>query len=74
MGGSKAQWLAYLLPYPAALGFIPSIPNKNSEEKNVNNAEVNQRSCLEQSLQWLQNVEVVTKWQAITTKQAEPRC
>ena len=32
-GGSIAQWLAYLLPDPAALGLIPSIP-KNFQMKN----------------------------------------
>ena len=50
MEGSIAQWLAYLLPDPAALGSIPSIP------KLVNVAEFNQRRCLEESGQWLENV------------------
>ena len=42
MGGSIAQWLAYLLPEPAAQGSIPIIPEIFSEEKNVDVAEVNQ--------------------------------
>ena len=31
--GSVAQWLAYLLPDPGALGSIPSFPDIVSEEK-----------------------------------------
>ena len=37
-----AQWLAHLLPDPAAPGLNPSIPQKCSDEKIVNVAEVNQ--------------------------------
>ena len=35
-GGSIAQWLASLLPDPAAPGSIPSVPQKISEEEIVN--------------------------------------
>ena len=31
-----ARWLAYLLLDPAALGSIPNVPPKNSEEKILN--------------------------------------
>ena len=51
-----ALWLAYLLPDPAALGSFLSIPKFFIEEKIVNVAEVNQRHCLEESGQWLENV------------------
>ena len=40
-GGIIAQWLAYLITDPAALGSIPIIPPKNSEETIVQVAEVN---------------------------------
>ena len=50
------QWLAYLLPDPASSGLIPSIPPKCLDEKIVNFAEVNQWHCLEESGQWLKNV------------------
>ena len=57
---------------PAAQGFIPSVPRKNSEEKIVNVAEVNQWRCLEESRKWLENVNrthlVLAKWQSSTTK------
>lgn len=36
-----AQWLACLLSDPAALGSIPGIPPKNSEDKIVDVVEVN---------------------------------
>ena len=49
--------VAYLLPYPAAPGLIPSIPPKNSEENIVNVAEVNQRRWFEESEQLLENVD-----------------
>ena len=55
--GSIAQWLAYLLPDPAALGSIPSITKNISEEKNVDVAEVNQRHGMEERGQWLENVD-----------------
>ena len=42
---------------PAAPGSIPSIPEKISEEKFVDVAEVSQRRCLEKSEQWLENVD-----------------
>ena len=57
MGGSKAQWLSYLLPDPAATSLIPSIPDIFSEEKIVDVAEAYQRRCLEESGQWLENVD-----------------
>ena len=44
--GAETQWLAYLLPNPAAPGSIPSIPKKFSEEKIVDVAG-----------QWLENVD-----------------
>ena len=40
--GSTTQWFAYLLPDPAALGLILSIPEFISEEKIIELAEVNQ--------------------------------
>ena len=46
--GSIAQWLAYL---------IPSIPQTISDEKLVDVAEVVQLHCLEESGQWLENVD-----------------
>ena len=57
MGGILTQWLAHLLPDPAAPALIPNVPKKNSEENFVNVAEVNQWRCLEQSGQWLENVD-----------------
>ena len=42
LGASIAKWLVDLLADPAALGSIPSIPPKKSEEKLVDVAEVNQ--------------------------------
>ena len=56
-GGSIAQRLAHLLPDPAVPGSIPSTPPKNSEEKIVNDDEVNWRCWLEKSGQWLENVD-----------------
>ena len=55
MWGSIAQWLGYLLPDPATPGLIPSASKKNSEENIVDVAEVNQRRCLEECGQWLEN-------------------
>ena len=52
-GGSIAQWLAHLLPDPAALGLVPSIPEIFSEEKIVN---VRQMNCSDESGQCLENV------------------
>ena len=57
MGGSIAQWLAYLLPYIAALGLIPSIPKNVSEVNIIEVAEVNQWCWLVYSGQWLENVD-----------------
>ena len=54
-GGSIAQFLVYLLPDPTARGFIPS--KKNSEEKIIDVAEVNQWRWVEESEQWLENVD-----------------
>ena len=53
MWGSIAQWLAYLLPDPAATDSIPSIPDIFWEEKIVKVAKVNQWPCIEESGQWL---------------------
>ena len=55
--GSIQQWLAYLLLDPAALGLNPSSAKKISEEKIVDVDEVNQLRCLEESGQWLENVD-----------------
>ena len=56
--GSIAQWLACLLPDPAALGSIPSIPKYFSDKTIVDAAEVNQLRYLEESGQWLENVDL----------------
>ena len=56
--GSIAQWLGFLLPDPAAPGSLCSIPKKNSEEKSINLAEVNQWCWLEESGQWLENLDL----------------
>ena len=56
-GGSIAQWLAHLLPDPAAPGSIARIPEFFSEKKIVNVTEVNQKRCLEEIGQCLENVE-----------------
>ena len=49
--GSKAQWLAHLLPDPTAPGLIPSVPKKNSEEV------LPMLLRLKESGQWLENVD-----------------
>ena len=49
-----AKWLAYLHTDTAALGLIPEIV---SVEKIVSLAEANQRHFLEESGQWLENVD-----------------
>ena len=54
---SIAQWLAELFLVPAAAGSISSFPKKNSEEKIVGPAEVNQWRRLEGSGLWLDNVD-----------------
>ena len=54
---SIAQWLAFLLLDPGAPGSIPSISGIFSAEKNVDVAEVNQQCCLEESVQWLENLD-----------------
>ena len=56
-GGSVAQWLAYLPTNPAALGTVPGIPEIFAGEKTVDTAKVNQQCCLEESGQWLENVD-----------------
>ena len=58
-GGSIAQRLAFLLPDPSALGSIPSVPQKISEEKIVDVAEDSQQRWLEESGQWLENVDQI---------------
>ena len=52
-----AQWIVFLLPDPAAPGLIPRVHKKNSVIKTVNIANVNQRHYLEESGQWLENVD-----------------
>ena len=54
-GGSIAQFLVYLLPDPAAPGSFPS--KKISEEKIIDVAEVNQWRWVEESEQWVENVD-----------------
>ena len=56
-GQSIAQLLAHLLPDSAALGSCSSISKKISEENIVDDAKVNQRHCLVESEQWLENVD-----------------
>ena len=53
--------MAYLLPEPAAPSLIPSIPKKISEEKIIDVAEVNPQPWLEESGQWLENVDLTKK-------------
>ena len=57
VGGSIAQWLAYLLSDPAAPGSILSILRKNSKEKIDNIDQVHQWHYLEESRPWLENVD-----------------
>ena len=54
---SIARWSAYLLLDLAAPGSIPSVPKKNSEERIIDVAEVNQWRCFEESGRWLENVD-----------------
>ena len=42
---------------PAPPGLFPSVPKIFPEEEIVEIAEVNQRRCLEESGQWLENVD-----------------
>ena len=49
--------VSYLASKTSCLGSIPSIPKKISEEKIVDVAEVNQRCCTEECVQWLENVD-----------------
>ena len=44
-------------PDPADMGSIPSVPQKNSEETIIDVAEVNQQRWLEESGQWLENLD-----------------
>ena len=46
-----------MLPDPAGLGSIPSIPVNFSKEKIINVAEFNPWHWLEESGQWLENVD-----------------
>ena len=46
-----------MLPEPAAPDSIPSIPKIYSAEKIADVDKVNQRHCLEESEQWLENVD-----------------
>ena len=49
VGGSIAQWFAYLLPNPAVPVLIPSVPDFLSEEIKIDVVEVNQWRCFEKS-------------------------
>ena len=42
---------------PSCTGLILSVPEIFSEETSFNVAEVNQQRCLEESEQWLENVD-----------------
>ena len=53
-GAGEAQWLAYLLPYPAAPGSIPRVPKKISDEIFFIVADVNQWCCLDESGQLIE--------------------
>ena len=57
MGSIAKLHTWFLIPEPAAQGSIPIIPKIFSEEKNVDVAEVKPRPCLEESEQWLENVD-----------------
>ena len=46
-----------LASYPAAPGSIPSIPKSFCRGKIIGVAEVNQRGWLEESAQWLENID-----------------
>ena len=46
-----------MLPDPAVPHLILSIPEKFSEEKIVDGADVDKRRCLKESGQWLENVD-----------------
>ena len=48
------QWLASIF---AALGLIPIIPEKFSEEKVIDVNKVNQQRCIDESGQWLESVD-----------------
>ena len=56
-GGSIAQWLAYLLPDPFALSSVPKNPKIYSEVQIINFSEGNKLHWLEESGQWLENVD-----------------
>ena len=49
--GSEAQWFGHLLPDPTAVGLIPSVPKKISEELLLMLLRLNE------SGQWLENVD-----------------
>ena len=49
-GSSIAEWLAYLLPDPSALGSIPNVPKRIQRKTNVGVAEVYQWHWLEERL------------------------
>ena len=46
-----------LASHPAAPGLIPSVPGISSEKKNIVVTAVNQHHWLEESGQWLENVD-----------------
>ena len=49
--------VSILASHPAAPCLTPSFPKKISEEKIVLVSEVNQQGCLQDSGQWLENVD-----------------
>ena len=52
--GGRVRWAA---SHPAALGSIPSVPQKNFRGNIIKIAEVNQRNRFEKSGQWHENVD-----------------
>ena len=55
--GQISPTVSILASRPTAPNSIPSIPQKISDEYIVNVAKVNQWRCLEESEQWLENVD-----------------
>ena len=60
--GGRVRWAAkhrgsILASHPAALGSIPSVPQKNFRGNIIKIAEVNQRNRFEKSGQWHENVD-----------------
>ena len=53
----RSTMVSILASGPSCPGFNSQCTPKNSEEKIVNVVKVNQRHCLEESEQWLENVD-----------------